>query len=208
MAKDAIYLRGFRQVVDLVASGASLAPFWLGKIAPGHAPAIEELLLRGLVHEPVFIPEFLARPDTRDAHRAFAGGASLSIDVQSGDAFMLIAFFVNDMEREFAGYTTTVLAYEAASRGHRVCYVTPSDFVLNPDDSLSVHGRFPPKKKYKDRPEFFDDADRQGDQGRGGRHDRGRRADAAQRPVDRRPGQCRGRWTSASCSGARRPSAG
>ena len=68
---------------------------------------------------------------------------------------MLIAFFVNDMEREFAGYTTTVLAYEAVTRGHRVCYVTPSDFVLNPDDTLSVHGRFPPKKKYKDRPEFF-----------------------------------------------------
>ena len=64
MAKDAIYLRGFRQVVELVASGASLAPFWLGKIAPGHAPAIEELLLRGLVHAPIFIPEFLARPDT------------------------------------------------------------------------------------------------------------------------------------------------
>jgi len=69
---------------------------------------------------------------------------------------MLIAFFVNDMEREFAGYTTTVLAFEAASRGHRICYVTPSDFVLNPDDSLRVHGRFPPKKKYKDRPEFFE----------------------------------------------------
>ena len=66
MAKDAIYLRGFRQVVDLVGSGASLAPFWLGKIAPGHAPAIEELLQRGLVREPVFIPEFLARADTRE----------------------------------------------------------------------------------------------------------------------------------------------
>ena len=34
---------------------------------------------------------------------------------------MLIAFFVNYMEREYAGYTTTVLAYEAASRGHRIC---------------------------------------------------------------------------------------
>ena len=67
-----------------------------------------------------------------------------------------IAFFVNDIEREFAGYTTTVLAYEATLRGHRVCYVTPSDFVLNPDDTLSVHGRFVPKKKYKDRPDFFD----------------------------------------------------
>lgn len=65
MAKDAIYLRGFRQVVDLVASGVSLAPFWLGKIAPDHAPAIEELLLRGLVRQPIFLPEFLTRPATQ-----------------------------------------------------------------------------------------------------------------------------------------------
>ncbi|MBA3667489.1 MAG: glutathione synthase [Sphingomonas sp.] len=69
---------------------------------------------------------------------------------------MLIAFFVNDMEREFAGYTTTVLAHQAASRGHRVCYLTPSDFVLRPDDTLWVHGRFMPQKKYKDRQDFFD----------------------------------------------------
>ncbi|HEX2624346.1 MAG TPA: glutathione synthase, partial [Sphingomicrobium sp.] len=69
---------------------------------------------------------------------------------------MLIAFFVNDLEREFAGYTTTVLAHQAASRGHSVCYITPSDFVINPDDTMSVHGRFPPTKKYKDRPEFFE----------------------------------------------------
>lgn len=69
---------------------------------------------------------------------------------------MLIAFFVNDMEREFAGYTTTVLAHQAASRGHRVCYVTPSDFILKPDDTLWAHGRFLPKKKYKDRQDFFD----------------------------------------------------
>jgi glutathione synthase len=68
---------------------------------------------------------------------------------------MLIAFFVNDMEREFAGYTTTVLAYEAHQRGHGVCYVTPDDFLLTPDDQLHVHGRFIPKKKYKDRNDFF-----------------------------------------------------
>ncbi len=69
---------------------------------------------------------------------------------------MLIAFFVNDMDREFAGYTTTVLAHQAALRGHRVCYVTPSDFALNRDDSLSVHARFLPERKYKDRNDFFD----------------------------------------------------
>lgn len=68
---------------------------------------------------------------------------------------MMIGFFVNDLEREYENYTTTVLAHQAASRGHRVCYITPSDFVLNTDDTLSVHGRFLPKRKYKDRGEFF-----------------------------------------------------
>jgi uncharacterized protein (TIGR02421 family) len=58
-AKDAIYLRGFRDVLALAAAGASLEPFWLGKIAVSHIPAIEELLQRGLVQPPLFTPLFL-----------------------------------------------------------------------------------------------------------------------------------------------------
>ena len=61
LAKDAIYLKGFREVVDRVATGGSLDAFWLGKIAPEHVDAIEELLLRGLLHAPVFVPDFLSR---------------------------------------------------------------------------------------------------------------------------------------------------
>lgn len=68
---------------------------------------------------------------------------------------MLIAFFVNDMEREHPNYTTTVLAYAATQRGHRVCYLTPSDFALRADDTLSVHARFAPRKKHKDHEAFF-----------------------------------------------------
>ena len=68
---------------------------------------------------------------------------------------MMIAFFVNDIEREFANYTTTLLAQRTTARGHRVCYITPSDFVLGSDDRLSAHARFLPKRKYKDREEFF-----------------------------------------------------
>jgi len=68
---------------------------------------------------------------------------------------VLIAFFINDFEREHAGYTTTILAHQAAMRGHQVCYLTPSDFVLRPDDSLCAHARFMPKKKHKDSEEFF-----------------------------------------------------
>lgn len=69
---------------------------------------------------------------------------------------MPIAFFVNDMEREFVGYTTTALAHQAAIGAHRNCYVTPSEFVLNPDDTLCVHARFAPKKKYADIKAFFE----------------------------------------------------
>ena len=70
LAKDAIYLKGFLDVVGRVATGASLAAFWLGKIAPEHVEAVEELLQRGLLHAPVFVPEFLGR---EDAQRRIAG---------------------------------------------------------------------------------------------------------------------------------------
>ena len=55
---------------------------------------------------------------------------------------MLIAFFVNDLADEYPRFTTTLLAYEAARRGHEDCYITPGDFVLSPDDVMRVHARF------------------------------------------------------------------
>jgi uncharacterized protein (TIGR02421 family) len=64
LAKDAIYLEGFRAIVRHIASGGPLAPFWLGKIALSDVPAIEELLQRGLVHAPTFVPSYMSRADT------------------------------------------------------------------------------------------------------------------------------------------------
>ena len=69
-AKDAIYLEGFRTVTSLVAAGAPLNPFWLGKIAVSHVPAIEELLQRELVQPPLFTPSFL---DDEMAAKRIAG---------------------------------------------------------------------------------------------------------------------------------------
>ena len=68
---------------------------------------------------------------------------------------MLIAFFVNDIEREYENFTTTTLAHRAIGRGHRICYITPEDFVLDADDTLWAHGRFFPKRAYKTRSDFF-----------------------------------------------------
>lgn len=67
---------------------------------------------------------------------------------------MRIAFFVNSIEGETPRFTTTILALTAMNRGHEICYVTPSDFVLSPDDSLAVIGRVLPSASYK-KPETF-----------------------------------------------------
>ena len=67
---------------------------------------------------------------------------------------MLIAFFINDLEREHAGYTTTLLAHCAAMRGHRVCYLTPPDFVVRPDEIQTAHVRFCPSASTRTRKTF------------------------------------------------------
>lgn len=83
LAKDAIYLRGFRDVMALVRAGTSLEPFWLGKIAVRHAGAIEELLQRGLVQAPRFIPSFLS-DEGAAARIAGVGKANNFQDVLAG----------------------------------------------------------------------------------------------------------------------------
>ncbi|MGY0504451.1 flavohemoglobin expression-modulating QEGLA motif protein [Luteimonas sp. e5] len=65
LSKDAIYLRGFQEVLDWVAAGKSLDPFWHGKFAARHVPVVEELRLRGMLRPPCVTPEFLERPIAR-----------------------------------------------------------------------------------------------------------------------------------------------
>ncbi|HEV7658997.1 MAG TPA: flavohemoglobin expression-modulating QEGLA motif protein [Allosphingosinicella sp.] len=78
LAKDAIYLRGFKEVLDHLASGRDLAPFWFGKIAARHIPMVEELELRGLLRRPRSLPEFLASPEAQARIAAMRKLASLS----------------------------------------------------------------------------------------------------------------------------------
>lgn len=70
---------------------------------------------------------------------------------------MRIAFFVNSIEDETPNFSTTALALAAISRGHDICYVTPADFVLRADDSLSVLGRILPSSSYKKTETLYKD---------------------------------------------------
>lgn len=70
---------------------------------------------------------------------------------------MRIAFFVNSIAGETANYSTTHLALAALSRGHDICYLTPGDFVLRPDDSLAVRALTLPAANYKKAETLFKD---------------------------------------------------
>ncbi|HEV2079886.1 MAG TPA: flavohemoglobin expression-modulating QEGLA motif protein [Allosphingosinicella sp.] len=78
LTKDAIYLRGFKKVISILAEGRELTPLWCGKIGAQHIPVIEELALRGLLRAPAVTPEFLARPDALANIAAMRSASSLS----------------------------------------------------------------------------------------------------------------------------------
>ncbi len=62
LVKDAIYLRGLLQLLDHLADGGALEPFWMGKIAASHFGVMQELSARGLLGGPAVRPMFLDHP--------------------------------------------------------------------------------------------------------------------------------------------------
>ena len=64
-AKDAIYLRGFKTVLDRVAAGEPLDLYWYGKIDRRHLGVVAELAERGILHKPTLVPEFMLDPQAR-----------------------------------------------------------------------------------------------------------------------------------------------
>ncbi|RVP90970.1 tyrosine/phenylalanine carboxypeptidase domain-containing protein, partial [Sinorhizobium meliloti] len=63
LVKDAIYLRGLLQLLDHLAAGGALEPFWMGKIAASHFAVMQELHARGLLGGPSVRPMFLDGPE-------------------------------------------------------------------------------------------------------------------------------------------------
>jgi hypothetical protein len=62
LTKDAVYLRGLRRIMDHVAAGGSLDVLWLGKMALADIAHVEALRQRGVLHDPLLLPRFLADP--------------------------------------------------------------------------------------------------------------------------------------------------
>ena len=77
-AKDAIYLRGLKEVLDHIAAGKPLEPFWIGKIATAHFSFIEELTERGLLKIHIESPPFLNTEGAQNRLQLAKSGLSLT----------------------------------------------------------------------------------------------------------------------------------
>lgn len=62
LTKDAIYLRGLRDVLDYLSRGGDLEVLMVGKLALEHVPVVKELLAREVLRPPVHRPRFLDHP--------------------------------------------------------------------------------------------------------------------------------------------------
>lgn len=70
---------------------------------------------------------------------------------------MKIAFVVNDVQTEVAGYTTTRLAMAAANMGHQSYVFGVGDFLCATDGSIHAGARTPRAKSYKSLEKFLAD---------------------------------------------------
>lgn len=77
LTKDAIYLRGLKDVLAYLGAGHDLEPLLLGKLALSDVPAIEELRWREYLKPPRLIPRFLGAPGADTAMKRLRSGTSL-----------------------------------------------------------------------------------------------------------------------------------
>ena len=82
--KDAIYLRGISRILDALAEGSSLDPLLVGKLALDHIPLVQDLLDRGVLHEPWIRPRWLDVPGASERLDRLRAGASVT-DLYEGE---------------------------------------------------------------------------------------------------------------------------
>lgn len=70
---------------------------------------------------------------------------------------MRIAFMVNDVQTEQAGYTTVRMAMSAVNRGHQVWFIGAGDFDYDTDEKVHARAHSVSKTRYKVSKTFLND---------------------------------------------------
>jgi len=77
LTKDALYLRGLRQILAYLHQGGELEPLWVGKIAAHHIPIVRELQWRGVIQPAPLTPRYLEQPGPRARLEQLRQGVSV-----------------------------------------------------------------------------------------------------------------------------------
>jgi uncharacterized protein (TIGR02421 family) len=77
LTKDAIYLRGLKNLLDYLKLGGELEPLFVGKISADHVPIIEELQYRKVLKSAPLRPRYLTDPKASERLERLRGGLSL-----------------------------------------------------------------------------------------------------------------------------------
>ena len=77
--KDAVYLRGLRDLLAWLSGGSSPDPLLVGKVGLAHADAVQELVLRGVLRLPALKPRYLTDPAARERLEACRGAGVLDL---------------------------------------------------------------------------------------------------------------------------------
>ena len=126
LTKDAVYLRGLRDVVAHVAAGGRLDVLWLGKMSLIDVPHVEDLRQRGVLRDPLLVPRYLADADVERAARPHHRVHHTCRPDRSTS--MRVGFVVNSVQTEKPQYTTTRLAMAATRMGHETWLIGVGDF--------------------------------------------------------------------------------
>jgi uncharacterized protein (TIGR02421 family) len=78
LTKDAVYLRGLRQILDYIAGGGNVEALFTGKIAVQHIPIVKELRWRGVLVPPPLAPRYMNQPDSLLRLERLRRGASVN----------------------------------------------------------------------------------------------------------------------------------
>jgi len=66
LTKDAVYLRGLRELVNHLGGGGELDVLWLGKMPLTAAPLMADLHRRGALRDPLLRPRYLEEPSAQE----------------------------------------------------------------------------------------------------------------------------------------------
>ncbi len=79
LTKDALYLRGLRDLLAFLGADGRIEPLLVGKVGLGHAEVVQELVLRGVLRLPRLRPAYLGGPGATDRLDACRGRTLLDL---------------------------------------------------------------------------------------------------------------------------------